>query len=176
MQRFFPLLIVIFLVILFAYMLRDGRNPSEIKNVHVGEAIPQFSLTDISNTGEISDQSIRNEKTPILVNFFASWCVPCRAEHDNLMALANTHNVRILGIAYKDQPEDSRAFLEELGNPFYKYGGDIDGSVGFEWGVTGVPETFLIDSNGRVRYHHYGPIVGDALHTKILPQLEDLSQ
>jgi cytochrome c biogenesis protein CcmG/thiol:disulfide interchange protein DsbE len=174
MQRFIPLIIVIGLAALFAYMLRDGRDPSEIKNVHVGEKAPQFSLTNIGN-GNINE-TLLNKGQPMLVNFFASWCVPCRAEHDSLMALANNHNVKILGIAYKDKAQDSLAFLEELGNPYSQFGADLDGSVGFEWGVTGVPETFLVDGNGNIRYHHYGPIVGDHLETKILPELRKLSQ
>ncbi|UTW55627.1 DsbE family thiol:disulfide interchange protein [Kordiimonas sp. SCSIO 12610] len=176
MQRFLPLLIVIGLVGLFAYMLRDGRNPSEIKNIHVGEPAPEFSLADIGGSDGDIDETILKSGSPVLVNFFASWCVPCRAEHDSLMELANTHNIKIIGIAYKDKPEDSRAFLEELGNPFEVYGGDLDGVVGFEWGVTGVPETFIVDGNGRIRYHHYGPIVGDALAQKVLPEFLKVSK
>jgi cytochrome c biogenesis protein CcmG/thiol:disulfide interchange protein DsbE len=176
MQRFIPLLIVVGLVGLFAYMLRDGRDPSEIKNVQVGKPVPTFVLANINGSSTPLDQTVLSGGEPMLVNFFASWCIPCRAEHNSLMKLANTHTIKILGIAYKDKPENSRAFLSELGNPFVAFGGDLDGSVGFEWGITGVPETFLVDGNGRIRYHHYGPIVGDNLEKKVLPELRKLSQ
>jgi len=109
-----------------------------------------------------------------LVNFFASWCVPCRAEHDNLMKLAGELKIPIIGIAYKDDPKRSLAFLDELGTPFTKTAQDRDGRVGIDWGVTGVPETFLIDGDGIIRYRHWGPIVGDSMEKRLLPQLREL--
>ncbi|WP_286829111.1 MULTISPECIES: DsbE family thiol:disulfide interchange protein [Kordiimonas] len=175
MQRFVPLIIVLALAGLFFMMMtQEGRNPNEIKSVMIGKPAPAFALPGLdAGAPGLTDADLRTGE-PVLVNFFASWCVPCRAEHESLMALAREHGVSIIGIAYKDTPDRSLAFLDELGNPFAKTGADLDGRVAIDWGVTGVPETFLVDGSGTIVYRHWGPIVGDGLEAQVLPALEAL--
>ncbi len=123
---------------------------------------PGFSAADL--IGKVS-----------LVNVFASWCVPCRAEHPVLNALAKSARVPIYGINYKDKPEAARAWIAELGNPYTRIGAD-DGRVGIEWGVYGVPETFVVDRDGRIRYKHVGPLTRNDINRKILPLLAKLEK
>jgi cytochrome c biogenesis protein CcmG/thiol:disulfide interchange protein DsbE len=111
-----------------------------------------------------------------LVNVFASWCVPCRVEHPILMRLAEKDGVQIYGINYKDDAVAARRWLDQLGNPFARIGVDGNGRAAIEWGVTGVPETFVIDRDGRVRYRHVGPIQARDLDATILPLLRTLAR
>jgi len=173
-RRFIPLLIVFAIFAVFFKMMGGDRNPKEIKSVLIDKPAPAFSLPALAEGGAAITEADLKTGKPILVNFFASWCVPCRAEHDNLMKLADELNIPIIGIAYKDDPKRSLAFLDELGTPFTKTAQDRDGRVGIDWGVTGVPETFLIDGDGIIRYRHWGPIVGDSMEKRLLPQLRDL--
>lgn len=174
MKRFLPLGIVVFLVAIFLGMMLSDRNPNEIDSVLIGRRAPAFSIDSLSADAPVLTEADLKTGEPVLVNFFASWCVPCRAEHDSLMELAGRHRVPLIGIAYKNDPAKAVGFLNELGNPFSKTGLDLDGRVGIDWGVSGVPETFLIDGSGVIRYRHWGPIVGDSLETRLLPELEAL--
>lgn len=173
-QRFLPLIVVLALVLLFLGMMLSDRNPNEIDSVLVGKPAPEFSLTSLKDGATALTTADMKTGAPVLVNFFASWCVPCRAEHENLMLLAGKYRVPVIGIAYKNEADKARGFLTELGNPFSKTGLDLDGRVGIDWGVSGVPETFLVDGDGVIRYRHWGPIVGDSLTERLLPQLEAL--
>jgi len=174
MQRFVPLMVVTALVMLFLGMMLSDRNPNEIDSVLIGRPAPEFSLPSLAEgVAPLTSADLQTGK-PVLVNFFASWCVPCRAEHENLMILAGQYRVPVIGIAYKNEADKARGFLTELGNPFSKTGLDLDGRVGIDWGVSGVPETFLIDGDGMIRYRHWGPIVGSSLEERLLPQLEAL--
>ena len=121
-----------------------------------------FSTADLS--GKVS-----------LVNVFASWCVPCRAEHPVLNALSRSRRVPIYGINYKDKREAARAWVAELGNPYTRIGAD-DGRVGIEWGVYGVPETFVVDRDARIRYKQVGPLTQDDLDRKIMPLIAKLEK
>jgi cytochrome c biogenesis protein CcmG/thiol:disulfide interchange protein DsbE len=96
-----------------------------------------------------------------LVNVFASWCGPCRAEHPILTRMSEQQNLRIVGLNYKDTPENAAAWLEELGNPYARIGADVTGRAGIDWGVTGVPETFIVSNDGIVLHRFPGPVVGD---------------
>ncbi len=110
---------------------------------------------------------------PKLVNFWASWCPPCRAEHPNLVLLASS-GLQVIGINYKDTEANGLAFLEELGNPYSAVGTDADGKLALDWGVYGIPETFILDGNGTVLYRHAGPITGRVLQDTILPEIKPL--
>ncbi|MDB4853086.1 DsbE family thiol:disulfide interchange protein, partial [Alphaproteobacteria bacterium] len=109
---------------------------------------------------------------PLLVNFFASWCAPCRAEAPALEQLSE--QITIIGIAYKDRRSDTTEFLQQYGNPFNAIGMDIDGQAGIAWGVYGVPETYLIDTAGRILWRHAGPLTRDVITTQLLPQMADM--
>jgi len=174
MARFAPLIFVAALFGMFLYLMtQDDRNIREIKSVLIGKPVPAFSLPGLSADAEGLTSADLKTGEPVLVNFFASWCVPCRAEHDSLMALAGDHGVKIIGVAYKNEPARALAFLDELGNPFARTASDLNGRLAIDFGVTGVPETFIIDGSGVITYRHWGPIVGDSLEAKLLPALED---
>jgi cytochrome c biogenesis protein CcmG/thiol:disulfide interchange protein DsbE len=110
-----------------------------------------------------------------LVNIFASWCGPCRTEHPVLNALAQSKRLPIYGINYKDKPDAALAWIAELGNPYARIGAD-DGRVGLDWGVYGVPETFIVDKNGRIRYKHVGPLTETDVARTILPLVTRLER
>lgn len=155
---FAPLLILIALAILFAgYALR--RDPHVQPHALVGKPMPALSLPELA-TGKATPIRAASDG-PILVNFFASWCAPCEVEHPQLMAL-KAQGVKIVGIAYKDAPANTQAFIGRLGDPFAARLVDRDGRAGLEFGVTGVPETYLVGSDGVIIAKHTGPLTPDA--------------
>jgi len=109
-----------------------------------------------------------------MANVFATWCIACRQEHPLLMALSREGSLPIHGLNYKDQPDDASVWLDALGDPYSRIGADIDGMVGIDWGVYGVPETFVIDSKGFIRYKHIGPITEDVYRETLQPLIEEL--
>jgi len=111
-----------------------------------------------------------------VVNFFASWCVPCRLEHRFLIELAQKDKVRVFGVNYKNDADEARAWLAELGNPYGRIGADIDGRIGLDWGVYGLPETYIVDGTGRIRYRRIGQIDQLTLDQTIRPLIKELSQ
>ncbi|MFC3051479.1 DsbE family thiol:disulfide interchange protein [Kordiimonas pumila] len=173
-SRFIPVAVVIAMIVLFFTMMGGDRNPQEIKSVLIDKPVPSFSLPMLGMDKTITEAVLITGK-PVLVNFFASWCAPCRAEHENLMKIGASYGVSIVGIAYKDTPEKAQVFLNELGNPYSLVLMDQDGRAAIDWGVTGVPETFLIDSKGIIHYRHWGPIIGDSLEKRLLPRLQEIS-
>ncbi|MEX0760780.1 MAG: DsbE family thiol:disulfide interchange protein [Tistlia sp.] len=167
-----PLAIFLAAAGFFLWGLDPERDPSEIPSALIGNPAPDFELGPIpgSQTPGLSRADLAGEG-PVLVNVFASWCVPCRAEHGVLTELAD-EGVRLVGIDYKDKPEDALAYLAELGNPYERIGADLSGRVGIEWGISGVPETFVLDREGRVVYRHVGPIMAPEVERRIRPALE----
>lgn len=155
---FSPLIVLVALAVLFAgFALK--RDPRVQPQALVGKPMPALTLPDL-DTGR--EASIRQpDDGPILVNFFASWCAPCEVEHPQLMAL-KTQGVKIVGVAYKDAPANTQAFLTRLGDPFTAKRVDRDGRAGLEFGVTGVPETYLVGSDGVIIAKHTGPLTPDA--------------
>nr|WP_295111644.1 DsbE family thiol:disulfide interchange protein [uncultured Caulobacter sp.] len=155
---FTPLLVLIALAALFAgYALK--RDPHVQPHALVGKLAPPLALPELASG---RDAPVRNAADgPILVNFFASWCAPCEVEHPQLMAL-KAQGVKIVGVAYKDAPANTQAFLTRLGDPFAERLVDRDGRAGFEYGVTGVPETYLVGSDGMIIAKHTGPLTPDA--------------
>jgi cytochrome c biogenesis protein CcmG/thiol:disulfide interchange protein DsbE len=137
--------------------------------------IPGFALPALAGTDApaLSDRAIRGRVA--LVNVFASWCIPCRAEHPLLMRLAREGRVAVYGIAYKDSAADASAWLRRLGNPYAAIGHDESGRVGIDWGVYGVPETYVVDATGRIRYRHVGELTPEVLERMILPLVARLS-
>ena len=151
------------------------RDPSTLPSALIDQPVPTFELPAIAGREGPGFSSADLEGQVSLVNVFASWCVPCRVEHPLLEALTD-QGVRIYGINYKDQPEQALAFLEELGNPYAAIGADRTGRVAIDWGVYGVPETFVVDAEGRIRHRHVGPIQARDLEGTILPVLAELAE
>ena len=163
---FLPLVITAALGVLFYQGLRnqDDALPSAL----LGQSVPEFSLPPVGGRGEgLSSDDLRGEVS--LVNVWASWCAPCREEMPLLVELARSGTVKVHGINYKDDPEAALAFLDELGNPFARLGADPTGRVGLDWGVYGLPETFVVDAEGRIAYKHVGPFDRQTLQERILP-------
>lgn len=156
---FAPLAVLAALALLFAgYALK--RDPKVQPHALVGKPMPVLTLPDLS-TGQPVALTDITQGGPVLVNFFASWCAPCEIEHPQLMAL-NAQGVKVVGIAYKDAPPNTQAFLTRLGDPFAARLVDRKGAAGLEFGVTGVPETYLIGSDGMILAKHTGPLTPDA--------------
>ena len=151
--------------------LSGELDVTQLPSAMLGKPAPTTPLPDLMNDGAaVSVADLRG--VPFLVNVFASWCAPCRAEAPALALLAE--DIRIMGIAYKDKPEDSRRFLTQYGNPFVAVGVDRDGAAGMGWGVYGVPETFLVDADGTIVLRHAGPIDRRVLDEVIRPAIRDL--
>jgi len=151
-----------------------GIDSKVLPSALIDQPAPQFALPPL-NEGEPGFATADLQGHVSLVNTFASWCAPCRAEHRVLTALAATKRVPIYGIDYKDKTEAARAWIAELGNPYTKVGTD-DGRVGIDWGVYGVPETFVVDSAGRIRYKHVGPLTEADVRRTILPLVAQLEK
>ena len=150
-------------------------NPREVPSPLIGKPVPEFSLPPVKGrTLGLSGADLKGEVS--LVNVFASWCVACREEHPVLTQLSKTGIVPIHGLNYKDKPDDAQTWLNELGDPYRRTGADISGRVAIDWGVYGVPETFVIDRNGRIAHKHIGPITPQALNETILPLIKKLQQ
>jgi cytochrome c biogenesis protein CcmG, thiol:disulfide interchange protein DsbE len=153
--------------------MRTGQyNPRGVPSALIGRAAPEFTLPPLDGveTPAFSSADLRNLPGPVLVNFWASWCVPCIIEHPQLTRLAR-EGVPVFGIAYKDKPEDSLRFLRERGNPYRRLGRDEPGRVAIDWGVYGVPETYLLDRQGLIRWRFAGPVTPDVLEADIRPLL-----
>ena len=152
---FAPLIVFVGLVAYFGVGLT--RNPNEIKSVLIDKPLPVMDLAVPGDAVTRFDSAQFQGKVSLL-NIFASWCVACRVEHPVLLKLAKMKVVSIYGLAWKDKPEELDAWLKDLGNPYTLIGDDARGRTAIDLGVTGAPETFVIDKKGRIRYKHIGPI------------------
>ena len=162
-----PVLFLGFAVFAAIGMFRE--DPDVLPSAREGQVVPPMSLSDLPgktgfDTGALTADGVK------LVNFWASWCAPCRAEHPSLEALAD-EGVPIYGINYKDQPGKALAFLEELGDPYRGIGADTEGRTGLDWGLYGVPETYVIDGDGVIVLRFAGPVTERVLEERIRPAL-----
>ncbi|MDO9191086.1 MAG: DsbE family thiol:disulfide interchange protein [Sulfurimicrobium sp.] len=172
MKRFLiPLGIFIVLVIFLGIGLK--LNPREVPSPLIGKPAPDFKLALLSDPSRQMSPADLHGKV-WLFNVWASWCGSCRQEHDLLLGLARQGIVPIYGMDYKDQPGDARAVLTRFGNPYVETVIDPDGRTGINYGVYGVPETYLIDKGGIIRYKHTGPLTQEILDKKILPLAKEL--
>jgi len=162
-----PVILVALAGLILAVILRDGSDglPATIVN-SPAPAVPDEA---VQGTVQITDADLRSGEVTI-VNFWASWCPPCRAEHPNLLKL-EAQGYRIAGINYRDQQELARAYLTEFDDPFFATGYDLNGKWADEWGVAVLPETFIVDGDGTVLYRFIGPLVGSAYEQQFLPEL-----
>ncbi|MCA0871401.1 DsbE family thiol:disulfide interchange protein [Seohaeicola saemankumensis] len=160
---FLPFVIAVIFGGFFLWGLNPERDPNEVPTVLISQPAPEFDLApvpDIQTPGLSRDDLVGNPG-PVVVNVFASWCVPCRAEHAVLTSLVERDRIVLFGINYKDKPEDAARWLAEMGNPYSRIGSDSSGRAGIEWGISGVPETFIVAPDGTVLFRYVGPVVGD---------------
>ena len=168
------------LAVLFAVSLQRV-DPNRLPSMLIGKPAPAFTLpavagltvargAETSGVPGLSHTDLVRGKVSI-VNVWASWCTPCIAEHPYLTELARTSGAPLYGINYKDKPENARRFLGSHGNPFQSIGADASGRTAIDWGVTGVPETFIVDGRGVIAYKHTGPITPDAIERDLLPAI-----
>lgn len=151
-----------------------NNDPSRLPSPLIGKPAPAIALPAVASNipGGFSTEDLRGRV--IIVNVFASWCVPCLAEHPLITRLA-ADGVPVYGINHRDKAADAVAWLRRHGNPYTAVGADTNARASLEWGVTGVPETFIIDANGTIIYKHAGPITPDAVEQKIIPKLRDVT-
>ena len=150
---------IFFLLILsiFFYLLIIDRNPTDIPSTLLDKGVPKFETKSlIKDKKFISSKEFGNEI--ILVNFFAAWCKPCRDEHIFIKRFVNEKGIKVIGINYKDNPKKAIQWLKELGNPYTDVAVDKSGRIAIDWGVYGIPETFIVNSEGIIKYRHVGPI------------------
>ena len=170
----FGLPLVIFVIVSIFLAIGLKLDPREVPSPLVGKPAPMYKLPQLLDTAAYTSASDMQGKVWLL-NVWASWCVSCRAEHPLLNEIAATGMIEIVGLNYKDSPQDARAWLQQWGNPYVSVPVDASGTVGIDWGVYGVPETFVIDSEGIIRHKHIGPLDRKALQESILPLLQDLA-
>lgn len=150
-----------------AYLALGRENADQLPSALVGKAAPEVAVTPLGEGAPFTAETLRDGKLK-LVNFWASWCAPCRVEHPNLQALA-AEGIDIYGINYKDTPAQALKFLSDLGSPFKALGADPQGRVAIDWGVYGVPETFLVDGEGKILFRFAGPLTERVIASDLRP-------
>jgi cytochrome c biogenesis protein CcmG/thiol:disulfide interchange protein DsbE len=172
LNRFvFPLLVFVLMAGLLGYGLR--LDPKLVPSVLIDKPAPAFSLALLEQPSRrLSSAELEGQVW--VLNVWASWCVACRAEHEVISELARRNLVAVIGLNYKDEPAEAERWLRQFGNPYATSLIDRDGRVGIDWGVYGVPETFVIGADGRIRYKHIGPVTHESLEQKIMPVLKEL--
>ncbi|MFZ1814962.1 MAG: DsbE family thiol:disulfide interchange protein [Rhizobiaceae bacterium] len=172
-----PLLVFAALAAIFFKQLTGGSTGHDVPSALIGKPAPQFELPrleGLASNGTIlegfSTASLQGKVS--VVNVWASWCAPCRVEHPEITKLAQRDDIQLLGLNYKDKTENALRFLGQLGNPFDAVGVDSSGSVAIDWGVYGVPETFIVNRAGIITYKHVGPLSEESMAAKFLPELE----
>ena len=183
--KFVPLILLILVCIIFLLFIIFEKDPSKPPSALLNKEMPEFSTTNLYNeyvklssdnikrnvhlsVNQNIDSSEENIEKYTLINFFASWCTPCRAEHNLFFEIKNDFpNVFLLGIAHKDVPEDSKKYLDDEGNPYSFVGLDQDGKIALEFGVFGLPETFIVNNEGKIIFKHMGPLTKNIIDNEI---------
>jgi cytochrome c biogenesis protein CcmG/thiol:disulfide interchange protein DsbE len=163
----------LFAALLTAFAIGLRHDPHLLPSALIDRPAPDFVLPGLYAADGLSLKDLGGGAA--LVNFFASWCAPCREEHAQLMMLSRQPGVTLDGVAYKDKPEDSRRFLDRFGNPYGRIGIDRNGTTAIDFGVYGVPETYVVDATGHIRYRHVGPLTDEDVKDKILPLVERIA-
>jgi cytochrome c biogenesis protein CcmG/thiol:disulfide interchange protein DsbE len=167
-----PVVVFAALAVWFAQGLQ--KDPRKLPSALIDRPAPDFALPPLAQHPGLAKADLAGDVT--LVNFFASWCVPCRIEHPMLMRLAEEGKVKLYGVAYKDDPKEAEKLLAQLGDPYRRIGVDRDGRVGIDFGVYGVPETYVIDKEGRIRFRQVGPLTPEDYEKTVLPLLKELGR
>lgn len=157
-----------------AFSLRPGHDPQTLPSAMIDKPVPDFVLPRLEGEGTLAATDLKGHVA--VVNFFASWCAPCRVEHPVLMRLAREQGVALIGIAYKDAPEAARRLLAAEGTPYAAVAQDRDGRTAIDFGVYGVPETYVIDAAGRIRRRYVGALTPEIVAGDLLPLLARLEQ
>ena len=167
-----PLAIFLALAAVFLAQLLSGRDISAVPSALIGQPAPVTDLPPLEGGALPGLDSKAFAGRVTLVNVFASWCAPCREEHPVLLGLSQDKRYVLAALNYKDQPQNARRFLGDLGNPFQAIVSDPAGRTAIDWGVYGVPETFVVGKDGRIAFKHVGPLTPEAVRTELLPQIE----
>jgi cytochrome c biogenesis protein CcmG/thiol:disulfide interchange protein DsbE len=171
--RLLPLSIFLLIAVLLGIGL--FMDPKLVPSPLIGKPVPEFSLQPVQGRKSgLAREDLIGEVS--MVNVFASWCVACRQEHPLLLELSRQGVVPIHGLNYKDKPQEAADWLDSLGDPYTRTGADIDGRVGIDWGVYGVPETFIVDKSGRIAYKHIGPIAIKDWEETLKPLIDNLKK
>lgn len=172
-----PLILFIVLAVFFATLLLKGKDPAEIPSAMVGRAVPVFELPPAFK-GQKGFSSHDLQRAPTIVNVFASWCLSCQLEQRTFIKimLSSCCSVNVYGIAYKDTAQKLAPWLKKHGNPYKAIGNDPEGQAAIDWGVTGVPETFIVDAKGIIRYKHIGPVTDEVYETIFKPMLAEMKR
>ncbi len=169
-----PVLLFAALGTYFTLALRPNYDPQALPSVLIDKPAPGFDLAALDDGARVATPGLSGQVT--VVNFFASWCVPCRVEHPILMRLAEKEKLNLVGIAYKDRPEDARRLIVQLGDPYRRIGVDREGRTGFDFGVYGVPETYVIDKTGHIRKRFVGPLSPEVALKELIPLVRALEK
>jgi cytochrome c biogenesis protein CcmG/thiol:disulfide interchange protein DsbE len=175
MKRWLPLAAFAALaaLLLAGVLMNSGKDTSAIASPLIGKPVPAFSLPVLGAPGRVFTQRDLAGQ-PTLLNVWGSWCVNCRDEHPQLLALAKTKRIRILGYNYKDSAEDAQRWLAEFGDPYEAVLADEDGRAALDFGIYGAPETFLVDARGVIRWKHVGPITNEVMQGELEPLFAQL--
>ena len=165
-----PFAAFVALVVLFAFGLSPNRDIHELPSPLIGKPAPQFALTDVlDETRVVSNATLKGQV--YVLNVWASWCLPCRQEHAELLAISRQKIVPIIGLDYMDQREKAKQLLEQLGNPYTAVPYDKDGRTAIDWGVYGAPETYLVNAKGQIVFKFISPITAEIWQKEFLPRI-----
>lgn len=167
-----PLIVFALLAGIFFLQLVSGRDTSVVPSALIGQPAPETRLAPLDGLGLPGVDSSAFAGNVTVLNVFASWCAPCREEHPFLLALGQDKRFALVGLNYKDRPENARRFLGELGNPYAAVGVDPAGRMAIDWGVYGVPETFVVGRDGTILFKHVGPLNDDSIRRDLMPVIE----
>ena len=169
-----PVLLFLGLAAYFALALRPGHDPQALPSAMIDKPAPSFALAGLDGGAGLARDALQGHV--VLINFFSSWCVPCKLEQTILMRIAEHEHVPLYGIDYKDKPDDAQHLLAQFGNPYRSIGVDRDGRTAIDFGVYGVPETYVIDKQGRIRFRFAGPLTAEVLEQQVLPLVRELER
>lgn len=165
-----PFAAFVALVVLFAFGLNPSRDIHALPSPLIGKPAPEFALADVLDPAHlVSNKTLKGQV--YVLNFWATWCVPCRQEHEALLAISRQHVVPLIGLDYRDDRERAKQWLEQLGNPYTAVASDADGRASIDWGVYGAPETYLVDAQGRVIFKFISPMTQEVWEKEFLPRI-----
>jgi len=169
-----PFIFFSIILLIFFYLLIIERNPTDIPSALLNKKVQQFETSSLFNSQKFNS-SQEFDNNVVLVNFFASWCKPCKDEHKFIKKISEKKNLKIIGINYKDNPKKAIEWLEKLGNPYSNVAIDRNGEIAIDWGVYGIPETFIVDAKGIIKFRHVGPIT-KKIYKKINLLIDEVKQ